>query len=220
MTWALKFIAAYPHAQTTLRSKMRAAYADAAAQRRNPTVEEITRVPIPYLDATIEEMSRTACLFPGVPRVATTDTTVLGHAIPKGTDVFLLHNSAGYFSPPIPVADAQRSATSRSAKFQVGAWKPDSNDMKAFLPERWLVKDQAGNEEYDPQAGPHLAFGLGPRGCYGRRLAYLQMRILVVMMIWNFELKDIPEDLGSWAAVDQMARHPKQCYVRLEQAAW
>jgi len=218
LTWTVKNIAFAQEAQRTLRSHLRAAYPAATAEQRNPTVEEITKTPIPYLDAFIEEMSRTAILSNGAIRTSTIDTTVLGHPIPKGTNVFLMHNGPGYFSAPFPIADSQRSESSLNAKNLVGQWTPDEQDMKAFRPERWLVKCEDGRDEYDAHAGPHLSFGLGPRGCFGKRLAYLQMRIIMVMMVWNFELKETPAAVSSWAAVDKMLRHPVQCFVKLEKA--
>ncbi len=181
-------------------------------------MDEIVKTQIPYLDATIEEMSRIAQLFNAVVRTAMTDTTILGHTIPKGTEVFLMSNGPGYLSPPLPVDDTKRSESSLNAKNQVGQWTPDEEDMKTFRPERWLVTGEDGKEEFDAHAGPHLAFGLGPRGCFGRRLAYLQMRIILVMMIWNFELKETPAAVSGWEALAKLARHPRQCYVRLEKA--
>ncbi|OAP64682.1 hypothetical protein AYL99_00654 [Fonsecaea erecta] len=219
LTWTVKYLAAAQSAQTTLRTRLRAAYAAATAEQRNPTMEEIIKIPIPYLDATIEEMSRTAQLFNGSIRTTTVDTTLLGHTIPKGTDVFLMQNGPGYLSPPLPVDDSKRSASSLAAKNRVGQWTPDEDDMKTFRPERWLVQDlETGKEVFDAQAGPHLAFGLGPRACFGRRLAYLQMRIIVVMMIWNFELRETPPTVSSWAATNKLARHPRMCYVSLGKA--
>ena len=124
-------------------------------------------------------MNRLAVITAGVVRVATCDTTVLGYHIPKGTDVFLMQSGADFLLPPFPVADAQRSESSLNAKLQVGSWKPDAQDMNSFRPERWLITNADGEEEFDATAGPHLAFGLGPRACFGRRLAYLQMRIIM-----------------------------------------
>ncbi|KAI1622060.1 cytochrome P450 [Exophiala viscosa] len=218
LSWALKHLAVNQNAQSTLRSHLRNAYEAAAKEHRNPTAHEITSVRIPYLDATIEEVVRTACIFPGVVRIATVDTTVLGHVIPKGTNLFLLQMGPGYFLPPFPIADSQRHESSLKAQYQVGAWTPDADDMKKFRPERWLVTDADGNEAFDSQAGPHLAFGLGPRGCFGRRLGYLQMRIILVLMIWNFELLPLPAELNLFDAIDTLATSPKQCYVRLAKA--
>ncbi|KAK4939050.1 hypothetical protein LTR10_020624 [Elasticomyces elasticus] len=218
LSWALKHLAGNQDVQSTLRSHLRNAYEEAANERRNPTAAEITSVRIHYLDATLEEVIRTACIFPAVQRTATVDTTVLGHHIPKGTDVFLLQLGPGYFLPPFPIPDSQRHESSLKAHYQVGAWTPDADDMKSFRPDRWLVIDADGHQVFDAQAGPHLAFGLGPRGCFGRRLAYLQLRIILVLIVWNFELLPIPANLNSFDAIDVLTTQPEQCYVRLAKA--
>lgn len=218
MAWAVKHLASTPAAQDSLRTHLRKAYADATQEKRNPTVNEITRTPVPYLDAAIEEILRTAVVFPGVIRNATTDAVVLGHRIPKGTDLFLFHGGPGYFSTPFDIPDSLRTKSALEAKNQVRSWDPAT--MKEFMPERWLARDEEGNIVFDSMAGPHLAFGLGPRACYGRRLAYLELRISLVMLVWNFEFLQCPEELSKWAAVDKLTRTPKCCYVRLRKAGW
>jgi cytochrome P450 len=169
---------------------------------------------IPYLDATIEEILRTALVFPGAFRIATVDTKILGHRIPKGTDVFLLHNGPGYLSPGFDIPDSLRTESALEAKNQTGSWDPE--DMALFKPERWLVTTKEGNVAFNSMAGPHLAFGLGPRGCFGRRMAYLELRIILVMLIWNFEFLKCPDELSSYGAIDKLSRQPKSCYVRIK----
>jgi cytochrome P450 len=219
VNWGLKRLADNQSAQKTLRSELRKAYTAAAAERRNPTIEEITKSHIPYLDAVLEEIVRTALTTSGVIRNAVVDTTVLGHHIPKGTDIFLMGNGPDFFMAPFEVKEEQRSESARSSKGRkVGAW--DRSNMRSFIPERWLTKDEEGKEVFDAMAGPLLTFGLGPRGCYGKRLAYLELRTLIVMIVWNFELQQCPEKLSSYAGLDKMTRQPQQCYVRLAEAAW
>jgi len=58
-----------------------------------------------------------------------------------------------------------------------------------------------------------LTFGLGPRGCYGRRLAYLELRLILMLVVWNFELQKCPVGLSSYASVDKLTHAPQQCYV-------
>jgi cytochrome P450 len=103
-----------------------------------------------------------------------------------------------------------------------GSWDPA--DMHEFKPERWLRTggddDHSGSrsgegETYDARAGPLLAFGLGPRGCFGRRLAYLEARMLVVLLVWHFYFHATPAELSSFAAGDSITSVPKQCYVQL-----
>ncbi len=63
--------------------------------------------------------------------------------------------------------------------------------------------------------GPHLAFGLGPRGCFGKKLAYTQLRIMIVLVVWEFELKKVPPELSGYGAAEKLTRRPQQCFVRL-----
>jgi cytochrome P450 len=68
--------------------------------------------------------------------------------------------------------------------------------MTLFKPERWIVGD-----EFDATAGPQLAFDLGTRGCYGKRLVYVEMRILLTLIVWNFELLPYPTALPSYKSI-------------------
>jgi cytochrome P450 len=150
-----------------------------------------------------------AVIFAGAVRVALVDTVILGYNIPKGTDIFMLHGGPGYHSVGFPIDENRRSRTCKEASRQFGSW--DLDDVAEFKPERWL-KDG----EFTPTAGPHLAFGLGPRGCFGRRLGYLDMKIILVLLIWNFEFEKCPAELSTYKAVDKMSRHATQCFVRLK----
>ena len=101
-----------------------------------------------------------------------------------------------------------------------GLWEDDGIGM--FKPERWLkvVKDEESREEkevFDSLAGPTLAFGLGPRGCFGKRLALVSLRMQFALIVWHFELKGTPEALSSFNAVQRFAREPEQCFVRLRE---
>lgn len=121
-------------------------------------------------------------------------------------------NGPSVFSPAFPITDSLRSASGRGAKNRVGAWNAD--DITEFKPERWLVEED-GKKVFDAAAGPLLAFGLGPRGCYGRRLAYLELRLVLLLIIWNFELEKCPVKLSGYEAVDKLTHTPQQCFVRL-----
>ena len=69
--------------------------------------------------------------------------------------------------------------------------------------------------DFDGAAGPQLVFGLGPRACWGRRLAYLEMKVMIAMLVWKFRLLETPEALSSYAGLEGIARVPKQCYLQL-----
>lgn len=88
--WGVKFLSRYPAVQTKLRNELHAAFATSLAQGGRPSMEDILQNRPVYLDAVIEEILRLG--NPGVAplRTATCDTTILGHFIPKGTDVLLM----------------------------------------------------------------------------------------------------------------------------------
>lgn len=213
LAWTLKFLTDNPHIQTKLRAELRSAHAEAAAERRAPSLKELISNKAPYLEAVWEETLRLSAV--SVTREATCDTTLLGHYIPKGTVVFLLSNGPSFYGPSLPIDDNKRSPSSRSAATR--RWD-EAGDMRAFNPERWLEKDEKGTVEFNATAGPQLVFGLGTRGCFGKRLAYLEARIITTMLIWHFELLPVPESLGGYDATDGVTHRARNCYVRLRSA--
>ncbi|RKK10728.1 hypothetical protein BFJ66_g17437 [Fusarium oxysporum f. sp. cepae] len=226
LLWGLKYLTDNPSCTSRLRLDLQAAYSTARSEGRSPSVEEIIRVSIPYLDATIEEILRCATTIAMVAREATADTELLGHRIPKGTTVIIAGNGPSILSPAMAVDETSRSNSARLAKAEGRSRAWDEQEIGVFDPERWLTtpgKDyqKGGNNEgaFDATAGPHIAFGLGTRGCFGRRLAYLELRIILVLLIWNFELLPCAQRLSGYEAVEGITRKPKNCYVKLRKVA-
>lgn len=127
------------------------------------TEEEITFKAITkltYLNACIEETLRVHPPVPaGPPRsVPPGGDTVDGIWIPGGATV-----SVG-----------QWSSCHDPANFR----NPDE-----FLPERWI------DPSYDTDVKKALQpFSVGPRNCIGRNLAYMEMRIMIARLFWNFDV--------------------------------
>ncbi|KAI3325576.1 cytochrome P450 [Xylariaceae sp. AK1471] len=212
LAWMVKNIADHQDVQTKLRSALRTAYASAHAEGRQPTVVDLWKIQVPYLDAVLEESLRYDGPIPITMREAVVDTELLGHKIPAGTAIFLVADGPDFQSPPIPIAESDRSPTSRDKRLY-GTWDP--SDMHLFKPERWLKTDDNGHEVFDAQSGPMLSFSLGPRGCFGRRLAYLETRIVLALLVWNFEFHKLSDELSSRDAYDTITKNPHQCYVSL-----
>ena len=184
-------------------------------EKRCPTFDELRCAKIPYLEAVIEETLR---LTPfSMVRETMCDTVILGHSVPKGCQVFLVNSGPGYLSPSLPVDEASRSPTSKAAKVR-GSWD-ETKDLKIFDPERWLVHNEAGGAEFDAAAGPQLGFGMGVRQCWGRRMGHMEVRTIIALVVWHFELRGIPESLSSYAGFDGITRQPQKVFVRLEKAA-
>lgn len=214
MLWGLKFLTDSPKSQKKLRGALRAAHANVVAESRAPSASEITNTPIAYLDAVTEEILRLTGTFPFTERQCNRDTTVLGHLVPKGTTMYLLSIGPTITEVGELVDEKLRSETSQKAFMEHGTRQWDAEGINEFRPERWLTSVN-GADVFDSTAGPMLAFGNGIRGCFGRRLAYVEMRIMITMLVWHFELLQSSEKLSGYAAVDDLTRKPRECYVRL-----
>jgi len=210
----------YQHLQSRLRNVIYEAHPAALAEDRLPTIDEVTRANIPYLEAVIEETLRYVPIVSMLIREATVDTQILGYPIPKGTMVFFCNNTASFLEPSFGISEEKRSVSSREAKDWYGAWDPA--DIGDYKPERWLKMEQSEkggevsqHEVFDARAGPMLSFGSGPRSCFGRKLAYVELRITITLLIWTFEFLDIGESLNGFEALDAFTVLPQDCYVKL-----
>lgn len=218
LSWWVKFMARHQSSQSRLRKDLYDAFTSAFSEARLPSISEITRSQIPYLDAIIEETHRCAHIVPTVIRQSTVDTQLLGYPIPKGTHVFFYTNGASFMQPAFDIPHGKRTDSGRNTENRFGTWDPVS--VREFAPERWLRKEKSEEDgiEWDvfnPQAGPQMAFGAGPRGCFGRRLAYLEIRITIVLLLWRFEFLELDDKLGDFEGVDFFAVTPRHCYVKL-----
>jgi cytochrome P450 len=212
VSWGVKYLTDNPAAQSKLRDALHSGYPDAVKEMREPNYQELYKASIPYLDATVEEILRHANTIAFIVRQALQDTTVLGHRVPRGTDVFLMANGAGYLEPNMPLTPYDTrspGAQPSQAKSLTGLW--DDSDIQVFKPERWLIVDGV----FNPMAGPQLAFGLGHRGCFGKRLALQALRMQFALLVWEFRFEGVTEECGGYGSVQRFAREPRKCYVRL-----
>ena len=69
------------------------------------------------------------------------------------------------------------------------------HDPEKFVPERWL-KDCPKEYEHDQRAVVQ-PFSRGPRACIGRNLAMNEIRTVLALIVWNFELEMLPGN-GVW----------------------
>ncbi|KAL6855610.1 hypothetical protein ACO1O0_006762 [Amphichorda felina] len=178
IAWGLKMLTDNPSAQSRLREELRAAFPAATREGRDVTYAELGGASIPYLDALVEEVLRHSNTIAFVTRQALQDTTVLGRHIPKGTNVFLMANGPGYLEPNMRLKDEARSPGARRGgkSALTSAWPDD--DISKFQPERWLEKDpDTGAEVFNSMTGPSLAFRMGLRGCYDRKLTLQVLKI-------------------------------------------
>lgn len=166
ISWALKYLTVHQPIQAKLRSELRARFPRAAETGTSPTVSEITASNTPYLDAVIEETTRCGLITVATIRQALQDVYILGHFVPKDTEVLMLNNGPGTLMPALPVEEGKRSQTSQASKGKVGDFVTEG--IETYDPERWLVQDEAGEVKFSINQGPTHGFGAGPRACFGK----------------------------------------------------
>ncbi|KAH8704501.1 cytochrome P450 [Phaeosphaeriaceae sp. PMI808] len=233
LLWSLKHLTAHPQIQSKLRTELHKIFPAALAARRAPSAAEIVASITatahsssssssysPYLDACIEELIRCSRTAGFITRTATVDAVVLGRVVPKGTKIAFCTDAGGTLEPAYDIPDSLRNSTylAASSEKKVPEW--ESSRIGVFDPERWLVRREGGGggggeKVFDAGAGPHIVFGAGPRGCFGRKLAYLELRLAIVLVVWHFEMRGVEGEYASWDAVDQLTHNPIRTYVRL-----
>ncbi|RFN54955.1 cytochrome p450 1a1 [Fusarium flagelliforme] len=211
--WGMKYLTKDQRVQLRLREALREAHPEAIAQKRIPTMDEILKAHIPYLDAVIEETLRNARVAPVTLREAVMDTQILGHHIPKGTTIAFLGNGPGVMMPSIPLDPAKRSEASRAHMDRIHQF--GESDIEQFVPERWLSTDEQGETVFDASQGPQQAFGLGPRACFGKKLVFMELKAFFTFVFWNFKLESVKDELATEEEMLALTRAPKNVYVKL-----
>lgn len=184
----LAWLAWLLHAHPAVLARARAEV-DAALGGRAALPETFEQAQgLDFLEACALEALRLKPVAPFLIREAARDTALCGVALARGTLVCALLRPAAL--------DARHFA-----------------DPQAFDPARWL-----GGEAGAAGATRRVAlpFGAGPRMCPGRYLALLEIKVLLAMLLRNFELAEVRTPLGG-APREQMAlaMGPEPFEVRL-----
>lgn len=139
------------------------------------------------------------------------NTQILGYPVPKGAQIMISLQGDSWMlddtvqHPQIPKGQ-QGSYVPLGRQWQV-------KGRRDFDPSRWLTTT-AGKDVFDLNAGPSLPFSSGLRGCFGKRLALLELRIAIAMLVRSLHFAPVPEALNSYKAFEIITRIPKQCYIR------
>uniref|UniRef100_A0A2M3Z9P0 Putative cytochrome n=1 Tax=Anopheles braziliensis TaxID=58242 RepID=A0A2M3Z9P0_9DIPT len=160
-TGILYCLANNPEKQDKLREELRKILPD---KNSHLTTENMKNMP--YLRACIKEGLRMYPPTAGNGRCVGKDIVIQGYRIPKGTMVVMgqlvLQRQEGQFTRP-----------------------------SEFLPERWLTGPEATGCPSAKEAHPfvYMPFGFGARTCVGRRLAMMEMEILVSRLIRRYHVR-------------------------------
>ncbi|UPX12193.1 uncharacterized protein EKO05_0002756 [Ascochyta rabiei] len=148
-----------------------------------------------YLTAFLNEAMRMSPPVPAEPsrEVLEGGTTVNGHYFPKGslvsTALWAMHYNKDYYPSPLE-----------------------------FRPERWIVgEDDSTAESVALAESAFCAFSSGSRGCVGKNMAWLEMRIVMAKTLWKYEIKqDLVNKLGGGSTGARPGRREEGQYQTYE----
>ncbi|KAL2269933.1 hypothetical protein VTJ83DRAFT_2117 [Remersonia thermophila] len=175
LTWAVYLLAKHPEIQSRLRAEIRANLPPVGTPEEGSTVSSIDIDRLPYLNAVCNEVLR---YFPPAPltlRRAACDTTILGHRIPKGTQIAI-----------VPWA----------LNKSVHMWGEDAQE---FNPDRWMPKHGDDKEKRANSGGAasnyaFMTFLHGPRSCIGQAFAKAEFACLLATWVGRFSMELHNED--------------------------
>ncbi|XP_077483619.1 putative cytochrome P450 49a1 [Amblyomma americanum] len=125
---------------------------------------------LPYLKACLKESLRINPVLSGVFRKLDHDVVMSGYTIPAGTPVF-------------------------TENYVASQLEENFTHAHKFMPERWL-KSEEQRDDWVLHPYASLPFSFGPRMCLGRRMAELEVWILLVKLLVKYKIEYHYEDIG------------------------
>ena len=162
MQWVIYMMARNPDKQAILRQEV----LSVLGEQKHASPDTIAQMP--YLRAWVRETLR---LYPPVTiliRISNKDLILSGYHIPAGTELHLL-------------------------PYQMSREENVFEEPNAFRPERWLRgrKVSLQNRKFleAKEVFSSLPFGFGRRMCIGRRIAELELHLLLARIVQQFEIR-------------------------------
>ncbi|KAL4871470.1 hypothetical protein BDV12DRAFT_28966 [Aspergillus spectabilis] len=167
---AVFYLVRSPHAMEKLKSEVRSHFNDVEEIVTGSQLNQLT-----YLKACIDEALRLAPAVPApVPREASDDVvTVDGLVLPEGTGcgtpAYSIHRRPDYFHEPY-----------------------------SYIPERWIEGSVCktvesswivSKEEVEAARKAFCPFSIGPRGCIGKSMALMELRLTLARVIYLFDIE-------------------------------
>ncbi|XP_061671095.1 cytochrome P450 27C1 [Syngnathoides biaculeatus] len=118
---------------------------------------------LPLIRGLVKETLRLFPVLPGNGRITQDDLVVGGYYIPKGTQLALCHYSTSLD-------------------------EENFSDALDFRPDRWIRKDSSDRVDNFGS----IPFGYGIRSCIGRRIAELEMHLVLTRLIQRFHIGTSP----------------------------
>ncbi|CAG8454778.1 16948_t:CDS:2 [Racocetra fulgida] len=145
-----------------IQDRLRKEVSDVLIDRNcHPSIDEIEH--LKFLECVFKETLRIVSPLPSLLRSNSKDEIMNGYFIPKKTPLFIpIH--AIHHDPLI--------------------W---GDDAEYFNPSRWLnpeIKSKITNSNF-------LPFGAGPKNCLGMKMAYLEFKSILSVIIRNFEFRSV-----------------------------
>uniref|UniRef100_A0A3B1KB66 Cytochrome P450, family 17, subfamily A, polypeptide 2 n=1 Tax=Astyanax mexicanus TaxID=7994 RepID=A0A3B1KB66_ASTMX len=177
LLWTIAFLLHHPQVQDRLHAELD----EQVGRDRPPALSD--RSNLPFLDSALCEVMRIRPVSPIlIPHVAMQDTSLGGHAVPKGTRVLVnmwaIHHDPKHWEEP-----------------------------DQFRPDRFL--DATGKKIAPPS---FLPFGAGPRVCVGESLARMELFLFVSCLLQRFHFSvpagaSLPDLQGRYGVVLQPLRY-------------
>jgi cytochrome P450 len=167
----LFYLVRHARVMETLKKEVRSSFTDVEQIASGPQLNELV-----YLKACIDEAMRLAPAVPGaIPREAMgggaeVDGVFLPAGSECGTPAYSIHRHADYFREPLE-----------------------------YIPERWIeggaCQSSSGlswtvtKNEVDAARNAFCPFSIGPRGCIGKSMALMEMRITLARLVFLLDIE-------------------------------
>lgn len=161
LAWLLWLLRCHPGALDAARSEVDSVIGQGAVP---DSLEQLAR--LDFVDACTNEAMRLKPVAPLNMLQAGEDVVLDGVSLPKGTFVVCLMRPAG-MDP---------------ARFE---------EPEAFRPERWLHPEGEGSGRMFAAKRVVMPFGGGPRLCPGRYLALAEIKMVIGMLLANFDVEEL-----------------------------
>ena len=143
-----------------------------------------------YLRACIDEALRLSPPVGGLmPReVLPGGVDIHGHHFPAGVELgvphYALHHNEAYFK-----------------------------DAFRYNPSRWIIEDGTSAAEVATVQSAFCAFSIGPRGCIGKNMAYMELMVSLASICWLYDMRltrAVPPNEPAESAVEALSRRDHQ----------